>query len=63
MVYYDVIQLTVRDNGLGIAKDLDLEKTNSFGLKLVRMLVDELEGEMQIVSNCGTEFRVQFPNR
>ena len=63
MVDHDVIQLTVRDNGLGIAKDLDLEKTNSFGLKLVRMLVDELEGEMQIVSNCGTEFRVQFPNR
>ncbi len=30
------MQLSVRDNGIGLPKDFDLERTSSLGLKIVR---------------------------
>ena len=52
--------LTVSDNGVGIPENLDIEDLDSLGLQLVTSLVDQLDGELELKSNNGTEFTVRF---
>jgi PAS domain S-box-containing protein len=55
------LQLTVKDNGVGISKDLDWKKASSLGLKLVRTLVEnQLDGSIDMESNNGTKFTINF---
>ncbi len=53
--------LTVSDNGKGFPNDIDYQKTNSLGLRLVRGLSEQLKGHLELKTERGTEFRVQFP--
>ncbi len=53
--------LIVMDNGIGIPDDLDLKHTKSLGLQLVTILTEQLEGTLEINSDCGTEFKICFP--
>ncbi|MBN2200845.1 PAS domain S-box protein [bacterium] len=56
-----MLELTVRDNGTGISKRTDPRKTKSFGLYLVRLLVqDQLGGTLGISRSRGTTFRIRF---
>lgn len=50
--------LTISDNGKGIPEDLELESVESLGLKLVVILVDQLDGKIEIKREQGTEFRI-----
>ncbi len=52
--------MIVSDNGVGLPKNLDLQKTKTLGLQLVNNLVDQLEASIEVVSNSGTEFRIIF---
>ena len=52
--------LTVSDNGVGIPENLDIEDLDSLGLQLVTTLVDQLDGELELKRNNGTEFTVRF---
>ena len=57
----DLIELIVRDNGIGISNDLDLRTTESLGLHLVTMLVeDQLNGEIEMDKIGGTTFLIKF---
>ena len=50
----DTIQITIWDNGPGIDPTLDLETTDSLGLKLVRMLIEaQLEGQLHLADTHG----------
>jgi PAS domain S-box-containing protein len=54
-------ELTVSDNGVGIPEELDIRKTESLGLRLITMLVDDqLEGEINLDRSKGTEFQIKF---
>ena len=56
------LRLVVRDNGVGLAPDLDLNNSKSLGLKLVRSLTDQLSGTLTHTSNGeGTRFEILFP--
>ena len=56
-----MLELTVRDNGTGIPKRTDPRKTKSFGLYLVRLLVqDQLGGTLGISRVRGTNYRIRF---
>jgi PAS domain S-box-containing protein len=57
-VMEDEIELTVKDNGVGLRENVETKSTSSFGLDLVHMLVDELDGKIEIVKEGGTEFRI-----
>ncbi|MCB1176127.1 MAG: response regulator [Leptospiraceae bacterium] len=56
----DSIQLLVQDDGCGLPKDFDLNKSNKFGLMLVTMLTKQLNGSFQMVSENGTKSTVTF---
>ena len=56
----DTFILIVADNGVGIPKDLNIEEVDSLGLHLVTTLVDQLDGELELNRNKGTEFIIRF---
>lgn len=54
-------ELIVSDNGVGIPEGLDIRKTESLGLRLITMLVDDqLEGEINLDRSKGTVFQIKF---
>ena len=52
--------LSISDNGVGIPEDLEIEDLDSLGLQLVTTLVDQLDGELEMKRNNGTEFIIRF---
>ena len=52
--------LTVSDNGVGISENLNIDELDSLGLQLVVSLVDQLDGELELKTNHGTEFTIGF---
>ncbi|MBE9127143.1 MULTISPECIES: PAS domain S-box protein [unclassified Coleofasciculus] len=53
--------LIVRDNGIGIPTEFDIETTSSLGLMLVQGLVEQLDGTLEISRSQGTEFQITLP--
>ncbi|MCW5315578.1 PAS domain S-box protein [Nostoc sp. KVJ3] len=55
------IEMTIRDNGIGLPDNLNWTSADSLGLSLVYDLVTEqLEGDITLESNPGTGFKIQF---
>ncbi|MBZ0203521.1 MAG: PAS domain S-box protein [Ignavibacteria bacterium] len=52
--------LVIRDDGIGIPKNFDINEAKSFGLKLVLTLVEQMSGTLEFVSMGGSEFRINF---
>lgn len=52
--------LIVSDNGTGISEDIDFENPETLGLQLVNILVDQLDGEIELKRDKGTQFVVRF---
>ena len=58
-----MVYLNVRDDGIGLPIDLNMEKVESLGLKLVQILVTkQLKGQIQVTCARGTSFVIQFEN-
>ena len=53
--------LRVSDTGVGLPADFDPERGKSLGMKLVRMLTDQLCGELERRNGVGTTFEIKFP--
>ena len=45
--------LTVRDNGAGFPKDMNVFKTTSFGYKLVKAFAQKLKGRLEVFNDNG----------
>jgi PAS domain S-box-containing protein len=56
-------ELVVSDNGVGLPDDLDIEKSPSLGLHLVRMLTSQLNGTWRLSREKGTSFTIRFPKK
>jgi PAS domain S-box-containing protein len=50
--------LIVSDNGIGISEKIDLENADTLGLQLVSILIDQLDGEIELKRDGGTEFDI-----
>ena len=53
-------ELKIADNGVGFPKDINFKKTHTLGLELVNNLVTQLDGEIEMESSDGTEFKITF---
>jgi two-component sensor histidine kinase len=56
----DQLCLVVRDDGIGMPADVDLERTNSLGWRLIRALVQQLGGFVQCHTAGGTVVELRF---
>ena len=54
------LRLAVRDDGVGLPKNLDFRNTESLGLQLVNTLVEQLEGDIKLDRRSGTSFKITF---
>ena len=50
----------MKDNGAGLPDDLDINTSESLGLKLVKMLAEQLDGTFKIESKKGTFAEIEF---
>jgi len=53
--------IKVKDNGIGLPKELDISNTETLGLRLVHMLSRQLDGELSYQSNPGACFTITIP--
>ncbi len=53
-------QLIYQDNGVGLPEHIDFYTTNSFGLQLIRMLANQIEGKVTLKQNGWTTFSIVF---
>jgi two-component sensor histidine kinase len=54
----DNITIEVRDNGVGLPDGFDPVQTESMGLRLVKDMVDQLQGTLEYDHNGGCEWKI-----
>lgn len=54
------VQLSIKDNGKGFPKDIDFRDTASLGMQLVVSLVDQIDGEVILNTDNGSEYKITF---
>ena len=54
------IEITISDDGIGITEDINIENPETLGLQLVKNLVRQIDGEIELGRNHGTEFKIKF---
>ena len=52
--------LVVSDNGVGMPESINLEDSDTLGLQLVTILVDQLDGELDLDRNSSTKFTIKI---
>lgn len=54
--------LTVEDNGKGIPDEIDFQNADSLGLQLVNILVEQIDGCIELKRKHGTKFDIRLSN-
>ena len=52
--------ISIKDDGIGLPKNLNINKTETLGMQLINALTSQLDGNLEVKSNGGTEFIVHF---
>jgi two-component sensor histidine kinase len=52
--------LAVRDDGVGVPETVDFRNSPSLGLRLVITFVSQLQGQIELNRDHGTEFLIRF---
>ncbi len=56
----DIFTFTVKDNGIGLPKDLDYKNSDTLGLELVNNLTEQIDGKLEFNTENGTELKITF---
>jgi PAS domain S-box-containing protein len=55
------IEMIITDDGIGLSERVDFDKTDTLGLQLVKTLVAEINGKIELKKNYnGTKFKIKF---
>lgn len=54
------MELTVADNGIGMPADTNFGSSESLGLKLVTILTNQIDGELEMDRSEGTKIQIRF---
>jgi len=57
----DNIELEISDNGKGIEPNLNIEKNESIGMKLISIFSEKLKSKLSIVTDSGTKVKLSIP--
>ena len=52
--------LLIGDDGIGIPGEVNFDTSKTLGLHLIKILVEQLGGEIELKRQFGTEFRIRF---
>lgn len=52
--------LKVKDDGVGFPKNMDFRNTETLGLQLINTLSEQVEGNIDVKNDSGTEFIINF---
>ena len=52
--------LLVGDDGKGISEEIDIYKTETLGMQLTMSLVNQLDGNIELLRENGTVFKISF---
>jgi two-component sensor histidine kinase len=55
--------LLIKDSGKGLDENLDIENAKSLGLKLVKTLTRQINGQLKIVAQPGATFEIDFSDQ
>lgn len=55
------VELKVMDDGVGFPESFCIDKSESLGLQLVRMLTKQIRGSLEMVTPPGATFIIRFP--
>jgi PAS domain S-box-containing protein len=56
----DKYVMMVDDDGIGLPSELDVQKTDTLGLQLVKNLIGQIEGEIMVNREGGTHITITF---
>lgn len=56
----NLISLEIRNDGLKLANSLEYQTEKSLGMQLVKALIEQIKGEMEIDRSHGTAFKITF---
>jgi two-component sensor histidine kinase len=56
----DMVLIKVKDDGTGIPEEVDIDRPKALGFELVRGLVQQIKGKMQVKRKNGTEISIEF---
>lgn len=54
------VRLTVADTGVGLAREINLHQPETLGLQLVSLLVEQIGGTVELLSQAGTQVTISF---
>ena len=54
------VTLTVKDDGIGLPKEFDIAESTGFGMMLIKMLIDQLDGTFTIDNDGGLKTVIKF---
>ncbi len=52
--------LIVKDNGVGLPPEIDIENTSTLGMQLITILIRQLRGTLLVKSEEGAYFQIEF---
>ncbi|OPX58313.1 MAG: nitrate/nitrite sensor protein NarQ [Methanobacterium sp. PtaB.Bin024] len=52
--------LVVKDDGVGMPPDLDINTTETLGLQVVDSLITQIHGDLKLIREGGTTFQISF---
>lgn len=56
----DLITIIYEDNGVGIPESVSIDNSTGFGLQLVSLMVNQLDGTIKLIRNSGAKFVIEF---
>ncbi|MDD1664961.1 MAG: PAS domain S-box protein, partial [Methanomicrobiales archaeon] len=58
----EAYSIRIADNGVGIPKDFDWQKSNTLGMKLIHGLVSQVDGTITLDREAGTGYTIRIPD-
>lgn len=52
--------ISLKDNGKGLPTDFNLNETNTFGIRIMKLLTDQLNGTFQLSNNNGVQLIIEI---
>ncbi len=54
------LKIVIGDNGKGLPAEIDLSSAKTFGLRIIRLLAEQLNADLSVESNGGTIYTIQM---